>query len=103
LANGQLDTNFGDDGRALQRIEWKYSAIYGIAMQSDGKIVAAGVSSPGREYHLALARYLPTGSPDKSFGGPMTQVARGTASTPITAELGLPGMLLKNLLQRPEP
>jgi uncharacterized delta-60 repeat protein len=103
LANGQLDTNFGEDGRALQRIEWKYSAIYGIAMQSDGKIVAAGVSSPGREYHLALARYLPTGSPDKSFGGPMTQVARGTASTPITAELGLPGMLLKNLLQRPEP
>src|SRR5262249_39342939 len=37
---------------------------YGVALQPDGKIVAAGVSLDW----FALARYNPNGSPDPSFG-----------------------------------
>ena len=60
--DGKLTTDFGDrydDEGSL--VSWDRG--YAIAIQKDGKIVAAGYSN---EY-LALARYNPDGSPDKTF------------------------------------
>ena len=67
--NGRLDTTFGGDGRVTTRFRsgHHYSAAFGMAIQADGKIVAAGVCCNSRFF--ALARYKPNGSLDSTFGG----------------------------------
>jgi uncharacterized delta-60 repeat protein len=63
--DGTLDPAFGDAGRVLTRFDATTSAIaYAVAVQPDGRIVAAGES--GGDF--ALARYNPDGSLDSSFG-----------------------------------
>jgi len=68
--NGSLDSSFGNGGIVTTRIE---NAIrndaFGVAIQSDGKIVAAGESYNGVDYDIALARYHLDGSLDTSFDG----------------------------------
>jgi len=60
---GNFDPSFGRGGIV------KSAYIAGIAVQPDGKIVTAGTagSSAGGPY-FGVARYLPDGSPDPSFG-----------------------------------
>jgi uncharacterized delta-60 repeat protein len=57
-SDGTLDTTFGGDGR-VTTVEAP-GEIFSVAVQPDGKIVAAG--------GLSLARYLPDGTPDTTFG-----------------------------------
>ena len=45
------------------------TAAYALALQPDGKIVVAGESSASGNGDFALARYLPNGTLDPSFGG----------------------------------
>ncbi|MFH8738423.1 calcium-binding protein [Streptomyces sp. NPDC017964] len=62
-ANGTLDTTFSGDG--IERTDFgDYESVEGLAVQPDGRIVAAGGSS-GR---FALARYNVNGSLDTTFG-----------------------------------
>ncbi|MGD1219128.1 calcium-binding protein [Streptomyces krungchingensis] len=62
-ANGTLDTGFSGDG--IERTDFgDYESVEGLAVQSDGRILAAGGSS-GR---FALARYHGNGSLDTTFG-----------------------------------
>ncbi len=69
--NGSLDTSFSGDGQ--QTTDFGFGAAdqaTGVALQGDGKIVAAGYASggaTGRDF--ALARYNPNGSLDTSFSG----------------------------------
>src|SRR5207302_1293849 len=58
--DGTLDTTFGSTtrgftGKVLTDFSGGYDTSFAMAIQSDGKIVAAGASSPD----FALARYLP--------------------------------------------
>jgi uncharacterized delta-60 repeat protein len=68
-AGGDLDRTFGGDGKVLT----DFGAVEGVAavaVQSDGKIVAAGsTGSGGSSSDFALARYRHDGSLDGSFGG----------------------------------
>jgi uncharacterized delta-60 repeat protein len=67
--DGSLDTTFDDDGKVLTPFGSYKSAINAVAMQSDGKIVAAGAAYNNGSYNqLALARYNTDGSLDASFG-----------------------------------
>ena len=79
LPNGKLDRSFSQDGRAFIS-NWKAfgptRSVVGtsVAVQGNGRIVAAGVwheasSSRFALECLAIARLLPNGSPDPSFGG----------------------------------
>lgn len=63
-STGALDTTFGNQGKVTTQIG-NMSAIRSIAIQSDGKIVAAGYS----DFDFAVARYTTTGSLDSAFGG----------------------------------
>jgi uncharacterized delta-60 repeat protein len=63
LSDGSLDTTFGDEGRVTTDFDGRYDEGLALALQRDGKIVAAG-SSTGS---VAVARYLPNGSADTSF------------------------------------
>jgi uncharacterized delta-60 repeat protein len=69
LENGNLDESFGNAGRVGT---WFYynDMVNSIALQPDGKIIAAGqTTTPSTNIHaFALARYKTDGSLDNSFG-----------------------------------
>jgi uncharacterized delta-60 repeat protein len=70
LPNGTLDATFGGDGRVLTDFGSDFGSAYALALQPDGKIVVAGYSSSASGGStFALARYLPDGTLDPSFGG----------------------------------
>jgi len=73
-ANGSLDPSFGRGGKVTTAIGVRSSAT-ALAMQKDGKFVAAGFSEDNgsdrigdRRPAFALARYNANGSLDPSFG-----------------------------------
>ncbi len=77
-SNGSLDTTFDADGKVTTAIGIGTDFITAIAIQSDGKIVVAGISnSGGTNDDFALARYNSNGSLDTTFD------ADGKATTAI--------------------
>ena len=74
MPDGSLDPSFGSGGRVMTDVGPDGTA-WAVALQRDGKIVAAGT---GRGV-FALARYNPNGSLDQSFGtGGIVSTAVGT-------------------------
>lgn len=68
---GDLDPAFGEGGRVTTSFEGvSYAGAYSIAIQSDGKLVLAGVATRtgSGAGDFALARYNGDGSLDSSFG-----------------------------------
>ncbi len=73
--NGSLDSSFSGDGRQTTSFSGGCcDQASGLALQSDGKIVAVGSTFEGAGYQFALARYNPQGSLDTSFSGDGTQI-----------------------------
>jgi uncharacterized delta-60 repeat protein len=70
MPDGTLDDSFGGDGKIVTAFGPEcVSRAFGVAVQSDGKIVAAGArgfTCPNVKF--ALARYHDDGSLDVSFG-----------------------------------
>src|SRR5262249_35254282 len=67
--NGSLDTSFNGTGKLTTTIG-SFNDASALALQPDGKLVAARTSWGGRSNSVfALARYNPDGSPDTSFNG----------------------------------
>src|SRR5581483_7806589 len=67
--DGSPDTTFDNDGKVITDFGGDDDEANGVAIQSDGKIVAAGFSDANGDFDFALARYNPDGSLDTSFGG----------------------------------
>jgi uncharacterized delta-60 repeat protein len=70
-ADGTIDTTFGGgDGKVITNFTGGEDAVYGLAIQADNKIVAAGDAGlrTGNS-KFALARYKADGTLDTSFGG----------------------------------
>ena len=65
--DGSLDTNFDSDGKVTTAIGSANDYALSVAIQSDGKIVAAGYSDNGSNDDFALVRYNTDGSLDTSF------------------------------------
>ena len=63
---GQLDRFFSGDGK--QTAFPGGGTGYAVAIDGNDRIVVAGYTLTGRT-DVALARFLPNGKPDKSFGG----------------------------------
>ncbi len=66
-APGGLDTTFGFTCKVTTAIGAGNDAASAVAIQSDGKIVAAGYSYNGTDNDFALVRYNTDGSLDTSF------------------------------------
>jgi uncharacterized delta-60 repeat protein len=66
--DGRLDETFGDDGKVTTNFTRRSDRAFGVAIQADGKIVAAGEAAGGGG-EFALARYNPDGTLDPTFGG----------------------------------
>ncbi|MFN8300741.1 MAG: T9SS type A sorting domain-containing protein [Chitinophagales bacterium] len=73
--NGSVDSTFGTDGIASITITELDNRFNKIALQSDGKIVAAGhygnpITNDGQfDFDILVARFNADGSPDLSFSG----------------------------------
>jgi uncharacterized delta-60 repeat protein len=92
LPDGALDTSFGEDGRVTTAFQegtpnGEDGPAQAVALQPDGKIVAAGYARvpPSFNVSFALARYLADGSLDATFGDD------GKVTTDIGALLGIVG------------
>jgi uncharacterized delta-60 repeat protein len=68
-AAGDLDTAFGGDGKVTTNFSADLDMARAVAIQADGKIVAAGRAGPGAHSQFALARYETDGTLDTSFAG----------------------------------
>ncbi len=80
--NGSLDTSFGGTGKVIIPVGNSYDSANSVAIQADGRIVAAGVSyddNPGNS-SFAVVRYNINGSLDTSFNG------TGIVTTAFTGE-----------------
>ncbi len=67
-ASGSLDASFGTGGKVATDFSIRDDDAYGLAIQKNGKIIAAGRGHNGSNYDFALARYNTNGSLDASFG-----------------------------------
>lgn len=81
--DGQLDTTFGIGGKVTTAFFYPdngWDVAEAVAVQPDGKIIAAGWSvTPAGKRVFALSRYFPDGQLDASFGvgGLVTTTIRG--------------------------
>jgi uncharacterized delta-60 repeat protein len=67
--DGSLDLTFSGDGLVMTDFGDGEESIAALALQSDGKIVAAGFGWNDYNSDFALARYNPDGSLDTTFDG----------------------------------
>jgi len=59
---------FASGGKVTTAIGATYDQAYGLALQSDGKILVAGSSANGNDDDMAVVRYTANGSLDATFG-----------------------------------
>ncbi len=64
--NGSLDTNFGDDG-AFILDRSAQDELHGLALRSDGRILAVGTADDGEVVKLTLLELAPDGELDYDF------------------------------------
>ncbi len=73
-SDGSLDRSFDGDGKVTTRFGTDFDQAQSVAVQADGKILAAGFSRSGgynsanTRYDFAIARFNANGSLDGSFG-----------------------------------
>jgi uncharacterized delta-60 repeat protein len=67
--DGSLDSTFDGDGKVTTDFAGELDRASGIAIQGDGRIVAAGGGFFAGTLDFGLTRYNPDGSLDTTFGG----------------------------------
>src|SRR5579859_862753 len=88
LADGALDTSFGNGGLVVTRSSQRSFVANALALQADARILIAGMVSdlPTASLQLAVARYNPDGTPDESFGtGGIAATSVGAAGAQASA------------------
>jgi uncharacterized delta-60 repeat protein len=89
LASGALDSRFGSGGIVTTKVLGG-SFANALAVQRDGRLVVAGrAADPSRNYGdvVAVARYLPSGALDPSFGsGGVVVDARGQDAAGVAVD-----------------
>jgi uncharacterized delta-60 repeat protein len=73
-ADGSLDSSFSGDGVVTTDFAGRGDVAYAVALQGDGRIVAAGSAFAEHEFYgdtpfFVLARYQADGTPDSTFSG----------------------------------
>jgi uncharacterized delta-60 repeat protein len=91
-SNGTPDTSFNGTGKVITPT----STAASVVIQTDGKIVVAGSSSPALRYDFTIFRYNPDGSPDNSFNGTGKAVTSfgNAASTASSAVIQTDGKIV---------
>jgi uncharacterized delta-60 repeat protein len=87
-ANGTLDTSFGRGGKVTTPLG-RGAGAAALAIQQDGKLVAAGYADNGPDYDFALVRYNANGKLDTSFG------RGGEVTTPVGPGVGASALAIQ--------
>jgi uncharacterized delta-60 repeat protein len=92
-ANGNIDTTFGTNGSATATFPNNgFSTVAGVALQSNGEIVAGGLTAPSStsltSSSFALARFTASGTLDTTFG----------TNGLVTTTIGTKGSAINTLL-----
>src|SRR5262245_11633410 len=87
--DGTLDNSFGMNVNASTDFGGAFVGAWSVALQTDGKIVAAGLTVNSGVTQFALARYNTDGSLDASFGtgGRVTTGFPGVSATGFSVAL----------------
>ena len=85
LPDGSLDASFGTGGIVTTAMTASFDEALDVLLQPDGRIVAVGFTASG----YGLARYLPDGSLDTSFGAG----GRVRTNLPLIAEQAFAAVL----------
>jgi len=95
-ANGSLDTGFDSDGKVTTDFGGSHENSYALALQADGKILAAGGRNNGTNDEIAIARYNTDGSIDTDFGtdGLQTTNMGLTSCAALSIGIALDGKIL---------
>ena len=91
-ADGGLDASFGDGGKTTTDFGGNSDAANAVAIQSDGRVIAAGVTSPSAGLAaFALARYTErpsdTTPPEITVPGAMSVPATSPAGARVTFDV----------------
>ncbi len=89
---GALDISFGTGGVVTTAVGAGYGRIAALALQTDGKIVAAGYDFNGSNEEFRLARYTVTGTLDSAFG----------SSGVVTSTISTSGARINGLVIQPD-
>jgi uncharacterized delta-60 repeat protein len=94
--DGTLDPGFGSGGVVMTDFAGGIDEVQGLTIQPDGKLVTAGVAATAAGDDFALARYLPDGSLDASFGtgGKVTTDFTGNLDTAFVVTVQPDGRLV---------
>lgn len=89
---GKIVTTFGQSG--VLSASDRFTAIYDIALQGDGKLIAAGTSLVSGQNRFGLARYNSSGAIDKTFGtNGLVTTAFSTSSSAMSLALRSDGRI----------
>ena len=72
LPNGEVDNSFSGDGKLITG--FLDAVAYSVAVQNDGKIIAAGSRNHNGVTSMAILRLNADGSPDNGFSGDGLQI-----------------------------
>jgi uncharacterized delta-60 repeat protein len=93
--DGSLDASFSGGGRLTTDFGDTVDTANGVALQSDGKIVAVGSAGYGESNVFAIARYNPDGSLDTGFSGDgMEAIGMGSDSVAYDVALQPDGRIV---------
>lgn len=74
--DGEIDESFGDGGLATTDLSGTADVARAVAVDPQGRIVVAGTTTGEKGLDFAVARYLPSGALDRSFGDAGKTVVR---------------------------
>ncbi|MGH2724888.1 MAG: delta-60 repeat domain-containing protein [Actinomycetota bacterium] len=87
--DGSLDPSFSGNGKVTTSFPGIREGAAAVAIQEDGKIVAAGGMATGTGGRFALARYNTNGTLDPTFGGDGKVTANFTAGGDFAAGVAI--------------
>jgi uncharacterized delta-60 repeat protein len=67
-SNGTLDSAFGQAGKVMTKVGLGDAYSFGIALESNGRIVLAGYSSTTLDHDFTIVGYTTNGTLDSTFG-----------------------------------
>lgn len=89
LASGALDTSFGSGGTVISPIGTDSDSALALTAQPDGKLVVAGACWNGSKWEFCVARYLPIGVLDPSFGSGGKVITSITTANNVARSIAL--------------
>jgi uncharacterized delta-60 repeat protein len=94
--SGTLDASFGNGGTVTTDFAGASDGAAAVAIQPDGKIVAAGTTVVGFDTEFALARYNSNGTLDASFGagGRVATAFGGRFEHATSVAIGIDGKIV---------